>query len=119
MAWRVFYSYSHRDAELRERLARYLAPLVRQGKIVEWHDREIEPGTDWESEISDQLEAANLILFLVSEDFLASEYCFGVEVERALSRLKSGEVKVLPSPKRQSQQNNRVLRRFDSLLRSC
>jgi hypothetical protein len=96
MVWRVFYSYSHRDAELRERLGTYLAPLVLAGKIVEWHDRKIEPGTDWENEISDQLESANLILFLVSEDFLASEYCFGVEVDKALSRLKAGEVKVVP-----------------------
>jgi hypothetical protein len=96
MAWQVFYSYSHRDAKLRERLGTYLAPLTRQKKIVEWHDRKIEPGTNWESEISDQLESANLILFLITEDFLASEYCFGVEVERALSRLKSGEVKVVP-----------------------
>ena len=44
MAWRVFYSYSHKDFELRERLATYLAPLRHQGKISEWHDRKIEPG---------------------------------------------------------------------------
>jgi hypothetical protein len=96
MAWQVFYSYSHRDAELRERLGTYLAPLRHQQKIVEWHDREIKPGADWETEISAQLESAHLILLLVSADFLASEYCFGVEVEKALTRLKRGEVKVVP-----------------------
>ena len=96
MLWRVFYSYSHRDVKLRERLATYLAPLRQQKKIVEWHDRKIEPGANWESEISSQLDSADLILLLVSEDFLASDYCFGVEVERALARLKRGEVRVVP-----------------------
>jgi len=96
MPWKVFYSYSHRDAELRERLGTYLAPLRQQNKIVEWHDRKIEPGADWEDQISTQLDSAQLILLLVSEDFLASEYCFGVEVERALARLKLGEVRVVP-----------------------
>jgi hypothetical protein len=96
MAWRLFYSYSHLDADERNRLSTYLAPLVKSEKIVEWYDRKIEPGKNWESEISNRLEAANLVLFLVSENFLASDYCFGVEVDRALARLKRGEVKVVP-----------------------
>ena len=96
MSWRVFYSYSHEDATLRDRLGKYLAPLVHQKKIVEWHDRKIEPGGNWETEISSHLEFAHLILLLVSADFLASEYCFGVEVEKALARLKRGEAKVVP-----------------------
>jgi hypothetical protein len=94
--WRVFYSYSHKDVELRDSLATYLAPLVQQKKIAEWYDRKIEPGADWETEIKTELESADLILLLVSAEFLASEYCFGVEVETALARLKRGEVKVVP-----------------------
>jgi hypothetical protein len=96
MAWRVFYSYSHKDADLRERLGTHLVPLKQQSKISEWHDRKIEPGANWDTEINAQLDSANLILLLVSADFLASEYCFGAEVERALVRLKRGEVKVVP-----------------------
>lgn len=96
MAWQVFYSYSHKDADLCERLRTYLAPLKQKTKISEWYDREIEPGTNWDTEINAQLDSANLILFLVSADFLASEYCFGVEVEKALERLKRKEVKVVP-----------------------
>jgi len=96
MPWKIFYSYSHKDAEFRDRLGIYLTPLKQQNKISEWHDRKIEPGADWEKEISAELDAAHLILLLVSEDFLASEYCFGVEIERALARLKRGEVKVIP-----------------------
>ena len=96
MAWRVFYSYSHKDADLRERLGTYLAPLKQQLKISEWHDRKIEPGANWDTEINDQLDSADLILLLLSADFLASEYCFGTEVEKALVRLKRGETKVVP-----------------------
>jgi TIR domain len=96
MAWRVFYSYSHEDAEIRDKLGTCLAPLKHQDKIVEWHDRKIAPGAEWHAEISAQLDSAHLILLLISADFLASEYCFGVEVERALARLKRNEVKVVP-----------------------
>jgi hypothetical protein len=61
-AWKVFYSYSHKDEEIRNRLATYLAPVRQQNKILEWHDRKIEPGSNWDSEISDQLNSADLIL---------------------------------------------------------
>lgn len=94
--WRVFYSYSHEDSELRNRLSAHLAPLRHQQKIVEWSDREIKAGADWHTEISRQLESADLILLLISADFLASDYCFGVEVDKALSRKKRGEAEVVP-----------------------
>jgi hypothetical protein len=81
---------------LRERLGTYLAALKQQLKISEWHDRKIEPGANWDAEINAQLDSADLILLLVSADFLASEYCFGAEVEKALMRLRRGEVKVVP-----------------------
>ena len=96
MSWRIFYSYSHRDADLRDRLGTYLAPLKYQNKIEEWHDRRIEPGAEWAKGISAQLASAQLILLLVSADFLASDYFFGVEMETALARLKRGQVKVVP-----------------------
>ncbi|HYE79255.1 MAG TPA: toll/interleukin-1 receptor domain-containing protein [bacterium] len=96
MAWKVFYSYAHEDRELRNRLSTYLKPLVQQNRIIEWHDRLIKPGAGWEGEISERLATADLILFLVSADFLASDYCFDVEVNAALERLKAGRVQVVP-----------------------
>lgn len=96
MAWKVFYSYAHKDEQARKDISEFLNPLVKNGKMVEWYDRKIEPGTDWNKEIVDQLDSANLILFLISPAFLASDYCFGVERERAFARLKLGEVKVAP-----------------------
>jgi hypothetical protein len=96
MGWQTFYSYSHKDEELRKRLGVYLGPLRHKGKIVEWHDRMIEPGSDWNAEISARLDAANLVLLLLSPEFLDSDYCFGVEVDRCLARLKTGTLKVVP-----------------------
>ena len=96
MTWRVFYSYSHEDQGLCERLTTYLAPLRHEGRISDWYDRKIEAGGQWEPEIFEKLESAHLILLLVSEHFLASDYCFGVELEKAFARLKNGDVKVVP-----------------------
>lgn len=96
MTWRIFYSYANEDIELVERLSKFLKPLRHNNKIDEWHDRMILPGEFWESEINKHLESAHLILFMVSADFLASEYCFGIEVEKAFDRLKKGEIAILP-----------------------
>jgi hypothetical protein len=64
----------------------HLSLLRRQGLIADWHDREIEAGEDWRSEISRHLEAADIVLLLVSAYFLESDYCFEIEMKRALER---------------------------------
>jgi len=65
MAWQIFYSYAHEDDELRKKLVTFLGPLRQQKLITEWHDRMIDPGTDWDRGIHDELSKANLILFLL------------------------------------------------------
>ena len=92
----VFFSYSHSDEPLRDRLEIHLAMLKRQGVIDVWHDRRLPPGDNIDLGISAQLEAADLILLLVSPDFLASPYCYGVEMSRAIERHSLGEARVLP-----------------------
>ncbi|MEP6749944.1 MAG: toll/interleukin-1 receptor domain-containing protein [Bacteroidota bacterium] len=93
---KCFYSYSHADKGFRETLSNYLAPLRQQKKITEWYDRNIEPGKKWDQEISDQIDSVDLIFFLITAEFLASDYCFGVEVEKAFKRLKNKEVRIVP-----------------------
>ncbi len=93
---RVFLSYSQADGELRRVLGTHLAPLERQGVIATWHDRKILPGEEWEGEIDRHMEEADLVLLLVSPDFLASDYCYGEEMERALARHRAGEALVVP-----------------------
>src|SRR6266571_1838714 len=93
---KLFYSYSHKDEELRKELENHLSILKRQGIVSEWHDRNIEAGDDWAAEIDNNLDEADVILLLVSADFLASEYCYSKEVKRALTRHEKGDVKVIP-----------------------
>ncbi|WP_346289424.1 AAA-like domain-containing protein [Sphaerothrix gracilis] len=92
----VFFSYSHRDERLRDKLALHLAMLQRQGVIKSWHDRKISAGSEWAKEIDDQLNAADIILLLVSDHFLASDYCYDIEMKRAVERHDAGEAIVVP-----------------------
>ena len=93
---RLFYSYSHKDRPLRDHLEAHLAVLRRNGGIEEWHDRRIEPGWDWKGTIDANLEAADLILLLVSANFLASDYCYDIEMTSAMARHERGEARVIP-----------------------
>ena len=92
----VFYSYSHGDEPLRKRLENHLSILLRQGVIAGWHDRMIGAGKDWKGEIDSRLESAQVILLLISPSFVASDYCYDVEMKRALKRHDSGQAKVIP-----------------------
>ncbi len=92
----VFYSYSHKDANLRDVLKRHLTVLKRQGVIKEWYDREILAGEEWEKEINEQLENADIILLLVSQDFLDSRFIWEKEMAKALERHKEGKARVIP-----------------------
>ena len=92
----IFYSYSHRDEELRDELEKHLSILKRKGVIQGWHDRRIGAGKEWEGEINTHLNTADVILLLISADFLASDYCYDVEMRRAMERHEAGEACVIP-----------------------
>ena len=93
---RIFYVYAHEDDALRKELAKHLGILRRSSQIIEWHDHEIPAGAEWEREIELHLNLADIILLLVSPDFVASDYCYGVEMRRALERHERGDVYVIP-----------------------
>jgi internalin A len=93
---RLFYSYSHRDEALRNELETHLKILQREGLISMWYDRKIEAGDDWSKEIDENLERADIILLLVSADFIASDYCYEKEMTRALERGQEGKARVIP-----------------------
>jgi hypothetical protein len=92
----LFYSYSHKDEEIRNELEKHLSILKRQEVISEWYDRKIVAGTEWEDQINQQLQSASIILLLVSSDFLASDYCYGKELKSAMERHEKGEARVIP-----------------------
>lgn len=93
---KLVYCYAHEDKALRDELDKHLSILKRLYQIVSWHDCKIGAGIEWKKEIDVQLNAANIILLLVSSDFMASDYCYGVEMQRAIARHKQGEAKVIP-----------------------
>jgi hypothetical protein len=93
---RVFYSYAHRDEDCKDRLLTHLKLLERKGIIRGWHDRLITGGKEWKGEIDANLEDADVVLLLVSADFLASDYCYDVEMKRALERHNAGQACVVP-----------------------
>lgn len=93
---KVFISYSHQDEDLRNEVEAALSPLRRQGLIEVWHDRRIAPGTDFAAEIDENLEQADIVLFLVSSYFINSDYAYGIEVQRALERQARNEATVIP-----------------------
>ncbi len=92
----IFFSYAREDELLRDELAKQLRNLERLGFITVWHDRNISAGTEWASEIDARLNTAQIILLLISPDFMNSDYCYSSEMERALERQATGEARVIP-----------------------
>lgn len=92
----VFFSYSHADERLRDQIEKQLAMLKRQGVIETWHDRRIGPGEEIHGAIDARINTDEVILLLVSSDFLASDYCYDIEMKRAMERHEAGDAIVIP-----------------------
>ena len=93
---KLVFSYCHVDEKLRNELEKHLMPLKRLGLITTWHDRRITAGTELHGEISAHFENADIILLLISPDFINSNYCYDVEVKHALERHAKREARVVP-----------------------
>jgi predicted ATPase len=93
----IFCVYAQSDVSLLfQELEVHLSLLRRQGLVSLWHERLVAPGTDWKQAIDSHLEQASLILLLVSPAFLASDYCYEVELQRALQRQQAHLARVIP-----------------------
>lgn len=93
---KLFLSYSHKDESLKDELANHLSTLRRQGVISSWDDRKILPGEEWDYQINENLNTADIILLLVSSDFIASNYCWEIEVTTAIEHHNTGKACVIP-----------------------
>ena len=93
---RIFCSYSCKDERFREELETHLSILKRAGVVDFWTFRQVPPGKDWQNEITKGFDQANIILALVSANFLASDYCWDIEMRRALERHRAGTAIVVP-----------------------
>src|SRR6266516_3306265 len=92
----VFFSCAYQDKQLRNKLEKHLAPLEHQGLITIWHVHKSMPGVEQSREVNTHLNTARIILLLVSPDFMASDYCYNIEMKRALERHTNGETTVIP-----------------------
>ncbi|WP_157490953.1 toll/interleukin-1 receptor domain-containing protein [Candidatus Protofrankia datiscae] len=115
----VFISYAHEDKPFLQELVKHLANLKRAKIIREWCDREIVGGMDWSREIDGQLNRAKVIIFLLSPDFMASDYCIGIETERAVDRHEKGEALLIPVLLRAVDWRGSVFERFQALPRDA
>jgi TIR domain-containing protein len=96
MAIEVFISYSHNDRALRDEREIHLSNLKRQGIISSWYDGDITPGTEWERQIMERLRSAQIVLLLISADFIHSDFCYSIEMKQAIVRHDANNVRVIP-----------------------
>lgn len=93
---RAFISYSHKDEKFRAELEKQLLILQQEQILESWSDRQLLPGQEWDGVINENLRSANLILLLVSADFLVSKYIRETEIRLAMDKQKAGEARVIP-----------------------
>jgi len=93
---KLFYCYARKDKPLRDELEIHFSWLKRRYQLTNWHDREILPGEEWEQAIDAHLSTAHIILLLISPHFMASDYCYGKEMGKALERHRARACRVIP-----------------------
>jgi hypothetical protein len=96
MPYEVFISYAHEDRPYLNELTAHLSILQRQKLISTWQDTDISPGTEWQKQIMSRLNSAQIILLLISADFINSDFAYSKEMERAIQRHKADEARVIP-----------------------
>ncbi|HEU5378709.1 MAG TPA: toll/interleukin-1 receptor domain-containing protein [Ktedonobacteraceae bacterium] len=93
---KVYISYARMDRAFVDQLKKHLRPLESRGLVELWSDLEVAPDGDWNETIDHHLNEADIILLMVSPDFLNSDYCYGKEMRRALERHEEGQARVIP-----------------------
>jgi hypothetical protein len=115
----LFMSYSHKDEHLRAQLEEHLASLRRDGLVDVWHDRKLVPGEEWDAKLMEQLEAAGVIVLLVSSAFIASEFCWSRELAVAMARHEDGTACVVPVVVRPSEWSASPFAKLQALPRGA
>lgn len=111
---RVFVSYAHEDEDWKRRVVEAIKPLEQQQRIAAWHDQKLLPGQKWDGVIRQELNAADVILFLVSPAFIESQYCREVEVRRAVERSDAGQSVLVPIIVRRCEWQKEPFARFQT-----
>jgi len=93
---KAFISYAHEDEAMKNDLDKHLISLKRSDKIDVWQDRMLMAGTEWDSTIKKELEEADMILLLISVDFISSQYIWDKELKTALQKHENGTARIIP-----------------------
>ena len=93
---KLFVGYAHKDESYWEELQGYLKPLKVEGLVEDWHDHDVTFGQEQEGVVTENLEMCQIVLFLISINFIASPYSYGADMERALEKHEAGEARVIP-----------------------
>jgi hypothetical protein len=94
----IFISYSHKDKIHLEEFLKFLKPDMSAKRISVWTDNDILAGQPWDKTIKDNLNKSAIILFLVSQDFMASNYINAVEISTALQNNQIVSIPVIIRP---------------------
>lgn len=93
---KVFISYSHKDKAWKDLVMTHLEVLEKGGPLQLWNDRDIELGADWFREIETALNEAEVVILVITANFLSSPFILGEEVPRILERRKKEDLFVAP-----------------------
>jgi TIR domain/AAA ATPase domain len=115
-ALEVYCCYDLADAGFYQAFKKQLAPLIHQGWIHLWDEQQILPGQEIVQERERHLYSADLLLLLVSPDFLASE-TGQHQMSMALAMHQSGQTVMLPILIRPCRWQETVLSTFQILPR--
>ncbi|HEY5589600.1 MAG TPA: TIR domain-containing protein [Paludibacter sp.] len=92
---KLFISYSHKDETTVSKFLNHLSPLKNNGILKEWYDRKIMSGEDFQDDIDNNLENADIICLVISDNFLASKACLK-EKDVALNLKSKKGIRVIP-----------------------
>ena len=96
---KVFISYAHEDKKIKDELVGTHLKAIQNhyyDSLVAWTDAEIKPGSNWDNKIKKEMAAADIIIFLITPKFLASDYIRNTEMKNALERFKEKKQIILP-----------------------
>lgn len=92
----IFISYSHKNKKYKEKLLTSLEALKQSYNIKPWHDGEINAGGNIDENVKKELEKSQVVLLIITDDFLSSYYCMEIELEKAIERQNKGLTIVIP-----------------------
>jgi internalin A len=90
---KLFISYSSKNADFIRRFVTHLEVLKSAGLIEPWYDRMIESGTRWDDTIRMEMKRSDVIIFLLSPDFIATEYVMKTEIPQAIEQMENNEAR--------------------------